>query len=285
MQTRRPDQVVVAVPASDVATRSVAERWRSRTPFPIAVCPMPGAGVTDAVRAAVDAAVGDVVALTDDDAVPRPDWLERLGSHYRRPGVGGAGGRDVLHCLDGTAGGAARAVGRMTWYGRMAGPRELGRGAVHLVDLLKGVNLSLRRELWVLDPGLRGCGDDQPMWELAVCLRARSQGWKLVYDPAAVVDRYPAPRAGDRHPGSAAVRGAVAYNETLSALRWCRWGQKASFLAYALLVGSRGRPGLLAGLAQLGSGEPAAAAAVTCCLRARLAAVGAWMGGGTARRG
>ncbi|HLH68492.1 MAG TPA: glycosyltransferase family A protein [Candidatus Dormibacteraeota bacterium] len=280
MQTRKPDQVVLMLRESDLASRSVVEGWRHHAPFPVTVRLVRNTGGVDAIRAGVDAAVGDVVALTGDDAVPRSNWLERLGWHYRQPEVGGVGGREVLHWLDDTVQGTAGEVGRLAWYGPMLGRLALSRGGVCLVDLLKGVNFSLRRELWMLDPHLRGCGDDQPMWELAVCLRLRRQGWKLVYDPSAVVDRYPMSRPGGTHPTSAARCWVVAYNETLAILRWGSWRQKLAFWAHALLVGGRSRPGLLAGLALLGQGEPpgGVATAVACSLRGRLAAAGAWMG-------
>ena len=40
----------------------------------------------------VAAASGEVVAFTDDDAIPAPDWLERLVEAFDEPGVVGAGG-------------------------------------------------------------------------------------------------------------------------------------------------------------------------------------------------
>src|ERR1700756_170392 len=35
---------------------------------------------------------GDVIAFLDDDAIPEPDWLDRLAHAYADPGVGVAGG-------------------------------------------------------------------------------------------------------------------------------------------------------------------------------------------------
>jgi len=46
---------------------------------------------TAAMAAGVERAEGDVIAFTDDDAVPRRDWLTRIASHFEDPRVGGVG--------------------------------------------------------------------------------------------------------------------------------------------------------------------------------------------------
>src|SRR5712692_3179201 len=48
-------------------------------------------GVVSAYNLGLKESKGDVVAFTDDDAVPKPDWIERLVRAYS-PGVGGVGG-------------------------------------------------------------------------------------------------------------------------------------------------------------------------------------------------
>src|SRR5689334_18557055 len=56
------------------------------------------AGVVVALNTALQAAAGDLVAITDDDAVARPDWIERLEQCFRADSrLGGVGGRDVVH--------------------------------------------------------------------------------------------------------------------------------------------------------------------------------------------
>src|SRR5207247_4293568 len=122
---------------------------------------------------------------------PRPDWLERLLAGYRS-GIGGVGGPDRIEQPSQSRVRALPVVGRLTWYGRLHGNHHAGVGDAREVDVLKGASMSLRRELWQLDRDLRGEGA-QVHWEVGVCLRARQEGWRLVYDPAAEVDHYPGP--------------------------------------------------------------------------------------------
>ena len=42
----------------------------------------------------IGATIESIVAITDDDAEPRPDWLARLIGHFAVKSVGGVGGRD-----------------------------------------------------------------------------------------------------------------------------------------------------------------------------------------------
>ena len=43
----------------------------------------------------IAAAAGDIVGFIDDDAVPHPDWLDRILAPYRDPRVGAVGGHTV----------------------------------------------------------------------------------------------------------------------------------------------------------------------------------------------
>lgn len=52
-------------------------------------------GAAGARNAALPLARGDILAFLDDDALPRPDWLERLTAHFGSPDVAGVGGVSV----------------------------------------------------------------------------------------------------------------------------------------------------------------------------------------------
>ena len=258
-QTRPPDQVVVVVSQWDPPTRDAVDRWRADTNLEVSVGVVQDPGVMAAMQAGLALARCDVIAITDDDAVPHPDWLARLEVHYRDQDVGGAGGRDLIHVPDGRSVSArtARVVGRVSWFGRLTGNHHLGSGEPRSVDVLKGVNLSLRRRLWILDAPLRGTGA-QPYWEVDLCLRARRNGCTLIYDPTAVVDHYPGPRvSGDeRSTPSAGARMDAAFNYTYTILRWLPFWQRILAAAYLLGVGSRSLPGLIWSILLLGSGRP-----------------------------
>ncbi len=210
------------------------------------------AGVVGALEAGRVAARGDHLALTDDDAVPDPDWLARIAEHFDRdPGLGAVGGRDRL------AGNSdppvrSEAVGGISWYGRRVGEHHRGSGPPRRVDVLKGVNVAFRRD--ALDPvgfdrRLRGSGA-QRHWELAVCLAVGRAGWGVLYDPAIEVGHDEGSRFGDnqRGFGDLAELRAAAHNDAYATVRWLPPHRKPPAFLYGLLVGSREAPGLATAL-------------------------------------
>lgn len=210
-------------------------------------------GQVAALNAGAAAASGDVVAITDDDAAPRPDWVRRIGEHFDAdPTLGGLGGRDWVHRGDAVETGTAAVVGRVQWFGRTVGNHHLGTGPARDVDIIKGANMSYRRAALAtvgFDERLRGHGA-QVGNDMAVSLAVKRAGWRVVYDPAVAVDHFPAERIDsdkrDR-PAAAAMRNA-SFNHTLimSEHLRARWGTGAAAVSvgFAALVGTSRLPGL-----------------------------------------
>jgi glycosyltransferase involved in cell wall biosynthesis len=279
-QTRRPNEVIVGVRAGDDATIATAETARAGG-LPVRVAMATTAGVVASMQAALDAASGDIVALTDDDARPLPSWIAGLLSHFTAAAdVGGVGGRDwqLRERWD------ERRVGIVQWFGRVIGNHHLGAGPARDVDVLKGVNCAFRAPL------LRAVGFDsrllgegaQMYWELGVCLPLRRAGWRLVYDPAVAVDHDVAPRHDDDHLHRGIfteppLRNAV-HNETLELLEGRGAAWRATYLAWALLVGTHEGPGLVQLARRLLHGDATAVA------RWRAARTGRLDGAATLRR-
>jgi GT2 family glycosyltransferase len=259
-QDRSPDEVVIVSHSDDEATldvvRSHREALLAPSALPIRVVTVRTRSVLAAMDVGVSESRSEAVAFTDDDACPRRDWLGRLLSAYDDHRVAAVGGRDVIHQHGVVVRGAAYTVGRVQWFGRTIGNHHIGQGPPREVDVLKGVNLSLRRHLWAVDPRLRGRGAE-PHWELDVSLRLRRSGWKLIYNPEAVVDHFVAPRVNERQRDEVSldyVRDS-AHNETYALLKWsCAWLRPVVFV-YAVMVGSRMAPGALAALERRRRGE------------------------------
>ena len=243
-QVHAPDQVVVALQEDDAASRTVVEELSGQLPVEWATTPDRRA--VSIMDAGARRASGEIVAFTDDDAEPRPEWLGSLLDRYTSDDIGGVGGRDLMRDSGSLVEGTAEVVGVVQWFGRVIHNHHLGAGEAREVDVLKGVNMSLRRELWRFDPLLRGKGM-QLHWELELCLRARREGWRLLYDPRIVVDHHRAPRV-DEDPRSELTSSSVAdwvHNELYAVLKWSPWWRRAASLVYAFLVGNRNAPGPL----------------------------------------
>jgi glycosyltransferase involved in cell wall biosynthesis len=266
-------EVVVGVRAGDDETIMVAEVARAAG-LSVHVATTARPGVIAAMQAALDVSTGDIIALTDDDARPRPDWIAGLLGHFAsEPLVGGVGGRDWQPRERGDA----HRVGIAQWFGRVVGNHHLGAGPARDVDVLKGANCAFRSPLLHavgFDPRLRGEGA-QMYWELGVCLPLRRAGWRLVYDPAVAVDHDIAPRHDDDqlHRGVFAevpLSNAV-HNETVELLEGRGLAQRLVIMAWALLVGSTEGPGLAQCVRRVLRGDATALPRWRAALSGRLA--------------
>lgn len=285
-QRVQPFEVVVGARTDDSATARVVAEEAARRAYPLTLVATDRPGVIAAMAAALARVRGDIVALTDDDAEPRPDWIERLDACFVHRGVGGAGGRDWQP----TERGDRADVGRVQWIGRVIGNHHLGAGPARPVDVLKGANLALRTSLAKavgFDERLRGKGA-QMFWELALCLPLRRAGWALIYDPSIAVDHHIAPRhdADQRHRGTfvAGPQVDAVHNETFVLLEHLDDIRRVAFMAWAFLVGTRIEPGLLQAPRLLVRGGGDIAAKVGATWAGRLAGWRTWRASRTTAR-
>src|SRR3954453_17058366 len=94
-QRRRPDRVLGVARAGEEPTQRAAAAGPGGLAVERVLVAAPGQ--VAALNAGLDALREDVVAITDDDCLPRPDWLERIERHFAAdPRLGGLGGADRL---------------------------------------------------------------------------------------------------------------------------------------------------------------------------------------------
>ena len=247
-QRRSADQIIVVRREGDELTRTALNAFVAAG-APLTVVAVVDGGVVAALNAGLDAAHADVVAFTDDDAAPRPDWLLRIEQRFAADStLGGLGGRDWVHQHGRVEDAAERVVGRVTWFGRCIGHHHLGVGPPREVDALKGVNMSFRAQALDgvrFDTRLRGAGA-QVCNELGVSLEVKRRGWKLVYDPQIAVDHYPSVRHDEdqRNAFSVAAVYNATFNETLLVSEHLGSWRGYAFIAWALLLGHHASPGL-----------------------------------------
>jgi GT2 family glycosyltransferase len=258
-QSRAPDDVVVVVHESDDASAAYVRRRAAGWPGLRSV-PVRRHGLVAALNSGLAAAAGTIVAFVDDDAVPVVDWIERLVATYERDArIAAVGGRDVVVTNGKVIEGDELAflaryrgvprVGRIQWFGRMIANHHIGVGAPRDVDVLKGANMSFRRQAVAtlgFDERLRGRGV-QMHSELSICLPLRRRGLRIMYDPRIIVLHYPAPRPhGDHRVGfdrEAIV--AATHNECLEVLEHFGAARRIVYAAWGLGIGTMGSPGLL----------------------------------------
>ncbi len=252
-QERLPDDVMLIVRRADVLTQDALASYQSGS-LPLRILLVDTPGTVHAHNIGIDACVTDVLAMIDDDTAPHPHWLRTILEDFQAdPLLGGLGGRD--RCFDGQSFDESREaiVGKLQWFGRAIGNHHRGHGQLREVDLLKGANMSFRRtalENARCDTRLRGSGA-QPNEDISLTLAVKRAGWKIAYDPKAVVDHYQAIREEKRHYGGVSPITDpgpfvdFAYNEVIGVWDSLSRARKMAFVSWSLLVGTGVCPGLV----------------------------------------
>ncbi|HLB27512.1 MAG TPA: glycosyltransferase [Dehalococcoidia bacterium] len=134
-------------------------------------------GLSSARNTGMEAATGEIVAYTDDDAYPDPQWLKYLAAAFLGGDYAGVGGPNIAPPGDGPiADCIANAPG----------------GPVHVLlsdceaEHIPGCNMAFLKpaleSIGGFDPRFRAAGDD-----VDACWRLRERGWKLGFSPGAMV--------------------------------------------------------------------------------------------------
>jgi glycosyltransferase involved in cell wall biosynthesis len=134
-------------------------------------------GLSSARNTGLMAATGEIVAYTDDDARPDPDWLHYLAHSFMRGAFAGVGGPNIPPPNDG-------------WIADCVANSPGGPVHVLLCDRvaehIPGCNMAFRRDVLLdvggCDPMYRVAGDD-----VDLCWRVQQNGGTLGFSPAAMV--------------------------------------------------------------------------------------------------
>ncbi len=226
--------VIVGVRREDGASARVA------TDFGVSLVISDGTSLLPVLDECVRFGHGDLVLFVDDDAEPGPMWVQRHMQWYAETSVGAVGGSEVPSKAVVPRG----AVGRVTWFGRLIGNHDCATVCPCKVDVLKGVNMSVRRELYRSPPHLLG-GGAELHWEVWLCNAVSAAKRDIVFDPGITVVHRSAPRVAgaSRRTLTPMDSYAFGYNFMRVMLPYVPYPRKAAILVYGIIVGDWGAPG------------------------------------------
>jgi glycosyltransferase involved in cell wall biosynthesis len=186
----QPWELILVDNGSVDATASVARQFFG-TAGVSGVCVFePKLGKSNALNTAMEIARGQILAFTDDDCYPAPDFLSCLWSAFDDPSVGYITGRIVLHDLTDCPVTINESETPLTFPAR----------TLITVGSVQGANMAFRREVLAtlggFDPlfgaGARFAGED-----LDAAGRASAMGWKGRYCPEVIVRHHHGRKAPD----------------------------------------------------------------------------------------
>ena len=167
-----PDFEVIVV--DDGSKDNTAE---SVSQYPFRLIRTENRGLGSARNTALEAATGEIIAYTDDDARPDPHWLHYLAQTYMTTKHVAVGGPNIAPAGDG-------------WIAECVA--NAPGGPVHVLlddqtaEHIPGCNSSFRtenlRQIGGWDPKYRATGDD-----VDTCWRLQHMGWTIGFHPAAMV--------------------------------------------------------------------------------------------------
>jgi glycosyltransferase involved in cell wall biosynthesis len=185
-------ELLIVDHASTDDTSRVVREFAASADFSVRLLRADAPALSGAKNQAIAAARGAILAFTDDDCYPRPDYLLALADVFHAHDIGVLGGRVVLH--DPTdAKVSIRDVDT---------PSSIEPGTFVRPGTVHGANLAVRREVLaaiggfdpLLGPGTQCVAAE----DIELVARAVWAGWRARYDPAPVVSHHHGRKPGEQ---------------------------------------------------------------------------------------
>lgn len=143
---------------------------------------------------------GEVLVFVDDDVLVDETWLSNLIQTYDRGNsIAGVGGRVIKGNKTTLAHNNIHSVvGKVTEKGLVVSNFD-SDGEIKEVDTFQGCNMSFKKEQFLEIGGFSTKYIGNAYFEETdLCMRFRKRGYKLIFNPEAVVWHMPAPSGGNR---------------------------------------------------------------------------------------
>lgn len=184
-QTYSDVQLVIVVDGNDEVCKKAREDYGDRRDTKI-FCSHDDAGPIQRANMGAVVSDGEVVAITDDDAVPRIDWVEKLVETYEKYDAVAVGGKIDPEWISGYAGYIPE-----EFYFLIGATHKGFREDEGEVRNTFGANLSFKRDAYLKLGGIKqgGIGPQKVQGrETELCVRMEEEyGQKVIYNPDAVV--------------------------------------------------------------------------------------------------
>jgi glucosyl-dolichyl phosphate glucuronosyltransferase len=182
LATQDWELLMVTDRSSTDQTNSIAQEFADRFPRHVRLLTQPNTGKSDALNAGIRAALGDVLAFTDDDCLCDEGYLQGIRAVFSDPAVHAVAARELMDIHGDVPRWLPERMGECDWGETF---HELPPG-----EILFGSNMIVRRLVFArvggfrrdLGPGATGMAEDYE-----ISLRIRAAGYPLYYAPQILI--------------------------------------------------------------------------------------------------
>jgi hypothetical protein len=175
---------LIIVDSSTDETASMVQEFIKTAPVPARYLFEPRSWIGNARNAGLEIARGDIVAFTDDDCYPAPDFLSSVWLAFEDRSIGYISGRIMLH----------DPADYPLTINESTVPRTFPARSFIRAGEVMGANMAFRRRV-LLDTG--GFDPYIPAEDVDVASRASAAGWEGRYTPEVIVSHHHGRKASD----------------------------------------------------------------------------------------
>jgi cellulose synthase/poly-beta-1,6-N-acetylglucosamine synthase-like glycosyltransferase len=186
----RPWELIVVDNGSVDETASVVQQFFGSAGVSGVHVFEPKLGKSNALNTAIEIAQGQILAFTDDDCYPAPDFLSHVWLAFEDPSVGYVTGRIMLH----------DPTDHPVTINEATTPLTFPARSLVTVGAVQGANMAFRRRVLVDIGGFDsvfGPGTQFVIEDLDAAARASAVGWKGRYCPEVIVRHHHGRKSSD----------------------------------------------------------------------------------------